>query len=238
MRSRMGIIVVTLFAAMALSAIAVGSASADEWFIGGTKLTQLPGQSAALATTAPVDEPAILKVNPGTEEVQIKCTGANLVGGEAYISGTNGGMAKSLTFEQCGVVKAAVPCELEPQSVGGTKNLRNIPTNPLGVTTSLVASTKIATKVSINIHPLTKKTFVEIPFAEGSTCLGGPGLHAVNGSVLILSSDGFNEQAVHTIQAQGSLENNSLETAGLKSFIEGGLALVKLASGSKWSFHA
>jgi hypothetical protein len=217
-----------MFAAVALSAIAVSTASADEWFVEGAKLAA--GKSAALATTAPVDEFAKLRINAGsTEEVQIECKGANLVGGEAYISSGTGGMAKSLTFEGCTVTKfpSGVTCELEGQP-------KNISTNALGVTTSLAGPN---TKVSINIHPLTKKTFVELNFGA-STCLGGGGVKPVNGAVLILSNDGATEAVTHTIMAQGSLENNSLEVAGDKSIIEGGLALVKLASGSKWSFHA
>jgi hypothetical protein len=224
MRSRIGIIAVTLFAAMALSAIAVGSASADEWFVNGAKLAA--GSTAALATNAPVDEFATLSIGSGANEVQVECSGANLVGGEAYISGGTGGMAKSLTFEKCSVIKPTKECEIEGQPT-------TIKTNALGVTTLLALPN---TKVSINLHPLTKKTFVEIPFV--GTCLSGTGLKPVNGSVLILSSDGTTEIATHTIMAQGSVENNSLEVAGLKSFISGGLALVKLASGSKWSFHA
>jgi hypothetical protein len=236
MRSRIATFAVALFAVVALSAIAVGSASADEWFIGGAKLAA--GQSAALATTAPVDEFAKLRINPGsaTTEVALECTGANLIGGEAYISGGTSGMAKSLTFEKCKVTKPATGCELEPEVAGGTKNLRSVRTNALGVTTTL--STAGGTKVSINIHPLTKKTFVELPFTETSTCLGGGGDKPVNGAVSIASSDGTSEEVTHRIQALGSLENNSLEVAGNKAIIEGGLALVKLASGSKWSFHA
>jgi hypothetical protein len=41
------------------------------------------------------------------------------------------------------------------------------------------------TKISVNIHPLTKKTFVELPFTEASTCLGGGGLKPINGSILL-----------------------------------------------------
>jgi hypothetical protein len=228
MRSRIGIIAVTLFAAMALSAIAVSTASADEWFVEGAKLAA--GKSAALATNAPVDQFAKLAINPGggSTEVAVECTGANLKGEEAYISSGTGGMAKSLVFEKCSVTKPTTGCALEGQPT-------TVSTNALGVTTLLAGPN---TKVSINIHPLTKKTFTELHFTEASTCLGGGGAKPVNGSVLILSSDGATEAVTHTIMAQGSLENNSLEVAGNKAIIEGGLALVKLQSGSKWSFHA
>jgi hypothetical protein len=233
MRSRIGIIAVTMFAAVALSAIAVGSASADEWFVGGAKLAA--GQSAALATAAPVEtgEFAKLRIQPGSaSEVEIECTGANLIGSEAYISGGTGGMAKSLTFEKCSVIKPATGCKLEGQPT-------NVTTGALGVTTLLAPVTKgNTTKVSINIHPLTGSQFAVLNISAGSTCLNGEGEKPVKGSVLILSSGGEVEEVTHEIMAQGSVENNSLEVAGNKSIIEGGLALVKLASGSKWSFHA
>ncbi|HEY3759908.1 MAG TPA: hypothetical protein VGL37_09105 [Solirubrobacteraceae bacterium] len=228
MKSRIGIVAVTLFAAVATSALVVGSASADEWFIEGAKLTA--GKSAALATSAPVDEFAKFRVNPGNaEEVAIECKGANLTGEEAYVSSGTGGMAKSLAFEGCSVTKfpSGSTCALEGQP-------ENIRTNALGITTSLAGPN---TKVRINIHPLTKKTFVELNFGT-STCLGGGGIKSINGSVFILSSDGASEAVTHTIMAQGSLENNSLEFFSNKAIVEGGLALVKLASGSKWSFHS
>ena len=131
MRSRIGIIAVTLFAAVALSAIAVGSASADEWFVENAKLAA--GKSAALATDAPVDQFAKLRYSLGSNEIQIECTGANLVGEEAYISSGTGGMAKSLVFEKCSVVKPTTKCSLEGQPT-------KIKTNPLGVTTLLAGA--------------------------------------------------------------------------------------------------
>lgn len=225
MRSRIGIVAVTLFAAVALSAIAVGSASADEWFVENAKLAA--GKSAALATDAPVDQFAKLRIQPGSSsEVQIECTGANLVGEEAYISSGTGGMAKSLVFQKCSVVKPTTKCALVGQPT-------TVATNALGVTTLLAGPN---TKVSINIHPLSGTEFTELKFTSTSSCVAEEA--PVKGSVLILSSDGATEAVTHTIMAQGSLENNSLEVAGDKSIIEGGLALVKLASGSKWSFHA
>jgi hypothetical protein len=227
MRSRVGMIAVTLLAAVALSAIAVGSASADEWFIKGTKLAA--GQSAALASAAPVDQFVKMRVAAGSDsEVEMECTGANLIGNEAYISGGTGEMAKSFTFQKCSIVKPATGCELEGQPA-------TISTNALGVTTLLVGPN---TKVGINIHPLTKTIFIGFHVTENSTCLGGGGEKPISGSVFFLSSDYATEAVTHTIMAQGSLENNSLEAAGEKVIFEGGLALVKLTSESKWSFHA
>jgi hypothetical protein len=228
MRSRVGVIAVTLLVTGALSAMAAGSASADEWFVEGAKLAA--GKSAALATAAPVDEFAKLRVLAGSVgEVEIECTGANLVGREAYISSGTGEMAKSLVFEKCSVIKPASNCRLEGQPT-------SISTNALGVTTLLAGPN---TKVSLNLHPLAGTLFTELVVAEGSTCLGGGGTGVpLKGSFLVLSSDSATEAVTHTIMAQGSVENNSLEAGGDKAIFEGGLALLKLASGSKWSFHA
>jgi hypothetical protein len=60
----------------------------------------------------------------------------------------------------------------------------------------------------------------------------------VNGALVILLSSSPVEATVHTIMGQGSLENNNMEVAGDKAIVEGGLALLKLASGASWSFHA
>jgi hypothetical protein len=230
MRSRVGAIAVILLAAGGLSAMAVSSASADEWFVEGAKLAA--GKSAGLATAAAVDTFAKLRAQAGSaSEVEIECTGANLIGGEAYISSGTGGMAKSLTFEKCSITKPSTGCSLVGQPT-------TIKTTALGVTTLLVASSTQPTKVSINIHPLSGTQFTSLNIAEGSTCLNGEGEKPIKGSVLILSSDGATETATHTIMAQGSVENNSLEFMGNKAIIEGGLTLVKLVSGSKWSFHA
>ena len=59
----------------------------------------------------------------------------------------------------------------------------------------------------------------------------------MNGSVRVNAPTGQTEEELQAIEGQGSFENNSLEVAGDKSYIEGGKALLKLASGSKWSFR-
>jgi hypothetical protein len=222
-----GIAAAALLAAVAMSAIAASSASADEWFIEGTKLAA--GKSAALATAAPVDELIAFKMLAGSSsEVEIRCEGANLIKAEAYISGGTGGMAKAVTFEACEITKPSTDCALEGQP-------RNISTTALGITTLLAGP---ATKIKVNVHPLSGTQFTTIPIASGSTCLDGEGEKPIKGSVFVLSSNTGTESVTHTVMAQGSLENNSLEVAGQKAIVSTGLVLDKLASGSKWSFHA
>jgi hypothetical protein len=223
------ILAAALLAALTLSAVAAGTATADEWFIEGAKLAA--GKSAAIATAAPVDEFAKLRIQPGSaSEVEVECTGANVIASEAYISSGTGGMAKAVTFEKCSIVKPTTGCALEGQPT-------TIKTGTLGVTILLVPGAK-PTKISVNIHPLSGTTFTSISVAAGSTCLNGEGEKPVKGSVLLLWTGGETEAVTHNIMAQGSVENNSLEVAGNKAIVEGGASLVKLASGSKWSFHA
>jgi hypothetical protein len=220
------ILAAALLAALTLSAMVASTASADEWFIEGTKLAV--GKSAALATDAPVDQFPRLRIQPGSaNEIQVECTGANLVKGEAYISSGTGGMAKSITFEKCSIIKPTTGCALVGQPT-------TINTVALGITTLLGSATKTRT----NVHPLTGTTFTEVNISPGSTCLNGEGEKPIKGSVFVLSSNEGVESVTHSVMAQGSVENNSLEVAGDKSIIESGLVLDKLASGSKWSFHA
>jgi hypothetical protein len=237
MKSQAGMIAAALLATVVLSAATASAPSAaDEWFIGGTKLSQLSSKNAPLSMLVPVDEFSTITLNPlgGASEVRMKCEGTNISAATAYISAGGGGMAKSLVFEKCKIAQPTSNCELEKEGTG-PKNLRNIETNALGITTLLVGS---PTKVGINLKPLTGKVFVALKLAETNTCLGGATEAPVNGSVLILSSDGPTEATVHTLMAQGSLENNSLEIGGDKTIIEGGLALAKLANTANWSFHA
>jgi hypothetical protein len=230
MKTATGTLAAALLVALTTSAIAAGAASADEWFVVGTKLAA--GKSAAFATASSVNAFSILRWTAGSEELAIECGGVNLVGGEAYISGGAGGMAKSLTFEKCKIIVPKIGCELAEQPA-------NLNTPPLGLTTSLLAGSSGPTKIGINLHPLTKKTFLAFQISESSTCFGhGGGTITITGSVLFLSSDGATESVTHQIVAQGSSESNGLEFAGVKVILEGGSELLKLASGSKWSFHA
>jgi hypothetical protein len=67
--SRSKIAIATLFVAFVLSAVAASSASAQGWFINGTKLTG----SAAIATTAKVKKPWLLEIIEGVPSIVVKC---------------------------------------------------------------------------------------------------------------------------------------------------------------------
>jgi len=219
MKSRTKIALVTVFAALALS-VAVASASAAEWKVNGTVLKG----SAALATTARVDTDAVLKIVAPGQTVRVLCKGGILSGAKPEINATNKGMAESLTFEGCETVEPATKCVLEGQPV-------KIKTEP--ITAEAKAGTKGDDKVLFT--PLTKKAFATLPFSEHNTCFLNES-EPVNGAVTIDAPFGQTESFAQAIEGQGSSENNSLEVAGDKSFIEGGRALLQLASGTKWSF--
>jgi hypothetical protein len=218
--SRVKATIVVLVAAFALSAVAAGTASA-EWFINGTKLTG----SAALATTAKVDTDAVLDI--GT--IKILCKGGLLRGARPEIDSANeGGMAESLTFEGCETIEPATKCTLVGQP-------RTITTNPVTATVKKLTGSSKEDRVIFT--PLTKKSFAILPFSETNTCALNSEEESVNGSVTVGAPTGQEENEAQAIEGLGSTENNSLEVAGLKAFILRGRALLKLASGSKWSFR-
>jgi hypothetical protein len=214
-----------LFMSIAFTLMFTSAASAS-WFIEGEELAE--GKTAALATTAPIDEFPILRINPagGAAEVEVQCQGASLTAETPYISGPNGVNAKSLTFERCKVTKPTSGCELEAE--GATKNLRKITTNQIKAT---VAEGPSFPDDRLTFMPQTKNTLTTLPFVEGETCLGGIGPAPVKGSVTLNASSLQEELVTQTVVGLGSLENNSLEVAGDKTILEGGLALVKLATG-------
>jgi hypothetical protein len=218
--SRVKVTMMALFAVVALSAIAAGSASAN-WFVGGAELKT----SAPLATTAKVDEFTKLLV-PSLSDLTIECTGATLNGTAPEIVGPGAtGKAAALEFKSCATTKPATGCAL---------NEANQTIATLGVNAR--AFLKSGTEDGVLFSPQTKKTFAEIKFSEANTCALA-GLQPVKGAVTIGAPTGQTEETVQAIKGLGSVENNSLEIgAGNKAFLVGGSALLELASGSKWSF--
>ena len=220
--SRIKITVMALFAVVALSAMIASSASAAGWHVNGTELGKNSKQ--ALTTAAAVDTAATLSIVTKSETIQIKCTGTTLNGTSPEIIGTNEGMAKALTFTGCATTKPATKCTLSKTTVA---------TNPIKVfVTKGSGEADVAT-----FDPLSEEPFAEIPFSEtGNTCVFTEP-EPINGSVRVNAPTGQTEEELQAIEGQGSFENNSLEIAKDKAYIEGGKALLKLASGSKWSFR-
>jgi len=212
-------IVVVLYAAFVLSAIVTSSASAG-WFIEGKELAA--GSTAALATTAKVDEVSTLLV-PNLS-ISVVCSGSTLDAVSPEIIGGDTAKAASLRFLDCNTTKPATGCAL------ATAN-QTIPT--LGITATAKEATYPDEKLLVAAQ--TKNTLAEMEFNEANTCAFN-GLEPVKGSLTLNVPTLQEERAVLPVEGQGSIENNSLEIgSGNKAFIDGGKALLKLASGKVFS---
>jgi hypothetical protein len=216
--SRVKVTAMSLFAVIALSVVAVSSASA-EWLVGGKALGTT---TAALTTSALVDEKTKLLV-PAIEDLTIECKGETLDGENPRIEGADKGFASKLTFLECSTVKPG-ECRLEPET-------KPIATNPI----LALAALKSGEEDKVTFTPETKAVFAEIAFSETNKCAFN-GVEGVKGSVVVGAPTGTLELETQPIVGLGSVENNSLEVGGSKAFLIGGKALLKLASGSKWSF--
>jgi hypothetical protein len=216
--SKVKVTMMMLFAVIAMSAIAVNSASA-EWLIGGRALSG----TAPLATTALVDEKTKLLV-PTIEDLTIECAGETIDLENPALIAPDKVFATKLTFLGCSTVKPPTHCEIEAQPVG-------ISTNPV----LALAALKTGEEDKVTFTPGTGKIFAEIAFSGGNTCAFN-GVEGVKGSVTVGAPTGTLELLNQAIGGIGSIENNSLEVANSKAYLVGGKILLKLASDSKWSF--
>jgi len=218
--SKVKVVIAALIATLALSAVAVSAASAAQWYVAGSKLVG----SAKLATSAAVDKNAILSVPK--LGMTIECTGPNLKGVEPEIIAEKSGKAKHLIFEACSVTKPT-NCKLVGQPT-------NIETNPIEATVALGSG-----KTDKVTFSTTSANFVEVNFAATELC-ALEGLQPIKGQVTVNAPTGQEELTLQAIEGLGTTENHSLEIGKAspnKAYIEGGKALLKLESGSKWSFH-
>jgi hypothetical protein len=213
---RAKIITIISLIACAFSALGAVSASAS-WFVGGTELKT----SAQLATAAVIDEIPTLLV-PAVSDLALTCTGGTLDNASPEIIAGNSVKAQALKFLGCEVTNPAKGCALE-----GT----TISTFPI----TAVASLGPGEEVRVKYLPQTKNIIAEVEFGEANTCAFNS-LESVKGSITEGIPKGQLEAATETLVGLGSVENNSLEVGNSKIIIKGGRGLVKLASGSKWSF--
>src|SRR5580700_11252501 len=102
---------VTLVAVLALCAIAAGSASASQWYVGGKAMTG----SEKLSETVKVEENVVFTIEESKpkHDATVTCTG--LKAGKSEIGGSSVIILKELVFQSC---KLRVPweeafCELE-----------------------------------------------------------------------------------------------------------------------------
>jgi hypothetical protein len=213
--SKIKMIVTTLIAVLAFSALASASASAATagWMVGGTQLTT----TAALATTAQVDESGTLTVP--SSKVTIECKGNTLNGLAPQIesAGTdNKGSASSLEFTGCKSTTST--CTIASEKIG---------TVPINAEATLEGTLG----VKVIFTPKTTKVFTTIEYIGSECSLAG--IKPVKGKATVKAPTGQDENTLQLIEAAtgaGELEVGSSE-AQLK-----GSALLKLASGLPWSF--
>jgi hypothetical protein len=202
-----------------VSALGAASASAG-WLINGTSLAT--GAAAALNTQALVDEESTLLIP--VLKIAIKCNGHFLDGLDPLIIGPNKGFASALTFLGCSTITPP-GCELKEQ--------------PTAIATNAILATAAkgpGESVRAAFTPETTTTFAHIFFAEANEC-AFKGNEPVTGSLVAGGPTGQLSLLAQALVGLGSTEgNNSLQIAGDKSFLDGGSALLTLASDSKWSF--
>lgn len=208
------------FMLFATWAVPASASTKYSWFIAGKELKK--GETAALAPTAALDSSFTL--NAPSVSLKISCstykTGkTELVGGEEI---TN---IESDKYEGCSEISPST-CSLQTPPVIGPAPSRNewflIPgaeRNEWRLRLITRSGTRLATIT-----------------LTGTCALAGE--HPLTGSFVLAAPTLGSEEAAQLVEGLGTTENNSLEIAGAKAYIEGDKQLLRLASGSKWSFHA
>jgi hypothetical protein len=215
--------IVTIMGVVACVFSALGAASASaNWFVGGTELKT----SAILATAEVVDEIPVILV-PSLNDLAATCSGGGTLNNSSpEIIAGNSVKAEALIFLGCNVTNPPTGCSL-------AKPNQAIPTLPITAHAFLGPGEE----VRVIYLAQTKNTLAEIEFSESNEC-ALTGRQILKGSITDGVPRGQLEATTETLVGLGSVENNSLEGGGgAKVKIVGGKALVKLASGSKWSFQ-
>jgi hypothetical protein len=216
--SQVKIAMLAVAAMLVLSAISVTSASAG-WFVNGTELKT----SAAISTAAALDE--IPTISVPNIDLEALCSGAALVGAKPEIIAGSTLKAESVKFLGCNVTKPSSGCSFSEANA-------TIATLPMVATLSLGSGESDR----IVFAPQTKSTITDVEMNESNECAFN-GTEPITGSYVENVPNGQLEGVSETLVGLGSVENNSLQSDGEKTYVEGGRALVKLASGSKWSFR-
>jgi hypothetical protein len=207
--SRMKLIMSAFVAVLAFSALVSGSAPAATagWMVNGKLLSG----TAALATTAKVDEKAKLVA----DGVEIECTGETLNSVAPQIASPTSTSATSLIFTGCR--SATSTCTLGSATIG---------------TVPVIAETTLdgALGITATFSPKTKTTFATFEYVGASCALEG--IQFVTGKMVMLDPTGQDEAASQLIKATSA---STLKVGGSSATITGS-ALLKLATGEPWSF--
>jgi hypothetical protein len=217
--SKVKVIIAALFAVLALGALISSSASAATagWLVKGTLLTG--EQTAALATTAAVDQNGVLKF----KEVVVECKGSTLDGVEPQIEALkNKGSAGSLRFLNCSATGES--CELEGQPV-------SIGTTPVTAEATLEG----ALGVAATFKPKTGITFATLKFKEKTGCAVSGEKVPVTGEAPATAPTGQDERTLQLLNVNVSSASGKLKVGNSAASLEGS-ALLKLASSLPWSF--
>jgi len=218
--SKAKMVATTFFAVLALSVLASSTASAATagWLVGGTLLTGT--QTAALATTAAVDEVGILTFGTGTGEVAITCSSSTLGGESPQIEASNKGSAKSLIFKECKSTSAG-ECKLTSGTQIGT----------LPITTEVTLDGALA--VQGTFAPKTGKTFATIKL-EGTEC-AETGSIPIKGTAPWLAPTGQDERTLQLLSVNITKAQNFLQVGSAAASLKGSI-LLALVSLKGWSF--
>jgi len=210
MRRNHGTVFVVLVVALVFSALGSASASASEWYVGGSGLTS----SAPLAAkTTRVGGEILISGGSGFE---FGCVGIELKSGDIVPS--NGGQVEHLVFTGCSY-----------RGNGCVLSSTSIESKPLSVEAALGGKSPEDTLL---LKPSAGTTFLEFKLEGGSCALAGKKL--VTGRAMFTLPKGREEAAeqllnVHT--GEGELKMGTI------SFTLWGEVKLKLASGKNWSFH-
>jgi len=196
---------------LALSAMASASASAATagWMVNGTMLTG----SAALATTAAVDQEGVLKGGG----VTVTCKGSTLNGVAPEIKVPNKGSAGDLEFTEC---SAASPCEVTPPTVKTQ-------------TVLVEATLEGVLAVVATFKPETGTIFATLKFSGSGCALSGT--TPIKGQAKVLAPTGQDERTLQLINAITTEASGELLLGSSGASLTGS-ALLRLASGQSWSF--
>jgi hypothetical protein len=207
--SKVKMIVSMFIAVLAFSAIASASASAATagWMVNGTLLTG----SAALATTAPSEETAVLN----GAGLNIECKGP-LNGLKPEIKSSNKGAA-TLTFTVCSTKngECEVPAEISTAPVLAEVTLEG------------------ALAVSAKFTPETGTLFSTVKFSGAKCAVAGN--KPITGKVIAKGPTGQDERAVQELTVNVTEGAGELFIASSAASLKGA-ALLKLQSGQTWSF--
>jgi hypothetical protein len=204
-------IMVVCAGVLALSAFASATASAVTagWMVNGTMLTG----SAALATTAAVDQEGVLEGGG----VKITCIGKTLNGIAPEIKASNKGAAGNLEFTEC---SAAEPCKI------ATKTIKTLPILVEATLEGVLA-------VVATFKPEVGTIFTTLKF-EGTEC-SLSGTTPIKGSAQVLAPTGQDERTLQLINAITTAASNTLLLGSSPASLSGS-ALLQLAHGELWSF--